>query len=425
MKEFLTLVYKDFLILIRDKWGLGLLFAMPMTLVLIMTAMQDTTFRSLHESGISLVLLNNDLDSLGNAIEKEICNSNYFDCNTRIDGRKPTVSEIRESVAGGKFQIGIIIPENTTGRIRDRVRTTMENLFSGNNINPADTDSIYITLFIDPAIRSSLRTSLQGKIREYASKIETRIFLNELTVEINRQTIISVANLNLLQPQTVTYREEYVAFGNRNVIPNSVQHNIPSWTLFAMFFIVIPFAGAMIKEREDGTLGRLLTMPVSYTTIMLSRVSVYLVVCFLQFVLIMLMGIYLFPLLNLPSLNIDGKILSLSVMAIFGSLAAVSYGIAIGAIAQTHQQASIFGSVSIMILAALGGIWVPVFIMPPFLKSLSIISPLNWALNSFYDILIRNAPLSDVLHYGVRLVLFSVVALLTAIYFHRIRKELT
>jgi ABC-2 type transport system permease protein len=425
MKNILTLVYKDFLILIRDKWGLGLLFAMPMALVLIMTAMQDTTFRSLHESGISLVLLNNDLDSLGNAIEKEICNSNYFECNTRIDGRKPTVSEIREAVAAGKFQIGIIIPENTTGRIREHVRTTMENLFSGNNTNPADTDSIYITLFIDPAIRSSLRTSLQGKIREYASKIETRIFLNELTVEINRQTIISVANLNLLQPQTVTCREEYVAFGNSTVIPNSVQHNIPSWTLFAMFFIVIPFAGAMIKEREDGTLGRLLTMPVSYTTIMLSRVSVYLLVCFLQFALIMLMGIYLFPLLNLPSLNIEGKILNLSVMAVFGSLAAVSYGIAIGAIAQTHQQASIFGSVSVMILAALGGIWVPVFIMPPFLKSLSIISPLNWALNSFYDILIRNASLQDVLHYGVRLVLFSVVALLIAIYFNRIRKELT
>ncbi|NMC38063.1 MAG: ABC transporter permease [Bacteroidales bacterium] len=425
MKKILTLVYKDFLILIRDKWGLGLLFAMPMALVLIMTAMQDTTFRSIHESGISMVLLNNDLDSLGNAVEKEVCKSDFFDCNTTINGRKPAESEIREAVAAGKFQIGIIIPENTTGRIRERVKTSMQNLFSGGGINPANTDSIYISLYIDPAIRSSLRTSLQGKIREYASKIETRIFLNELTVEINKQMIISVANLNLLQPQTVTCREEYVAFGNRTAIPNSVQHNIPSWTLFAMFFIVIPFAGAMIKEREDGNLGRLLTMPVSYSSIMLSRVLVYLLVCYLQFILIMLMGIYLFPLLNLPSLNIEGKILSLSLMAVFASLAAVSYGIAIGTIAQTHQQAAIFGSVSVMILAALGGIWVPVFIMPPFLKSLSIISPMNWALNSFYDILVRNASLSDVLHYGIRLVLFSAVGLLTAIYFNRIRKELT
>jgi ABC-2 type transport system permease protein len=166
-------------------------------------------------------------------------------------------------------------------------------------------------------------------------------------------------------------------------------------------------------------------MPASYGTIMISRVMIYLVVCFLQFALILLMGINLFPLVNLPALNVDGKIVDLSVMAIAASLAAISYGIAVGTMAQTHQQAAIFGSISIMILAALGGIWVPVFIMPPFLKSLSIISPMNWALNSFYDILIRNARLADVLHYGVRLILFSFVCLLAALYYNRIRKELT
>lgn len=425
MKSIRTLLYKDFLILIRDKWGLGLLFAMPMALVLIMTAMQDTTFRSLYETGINLVLLNNDLDSLGNAVEKEISGSGVFNCNTTINDHRPIESEIREAVAAGRYQIGIIIPANTTSRIRERVKTSMENIFSGSAGNPGKTDSIYITLLLDPAIRSSLRTYIQSKISEYASKIETRFFLNELTLEINRQMIVSVANLNLLQPQTVTCREELVAFGNRIAIPNTAQHNVPSWTLFAMFFIVIPFAGAMIKEREDGNLERLLAMPASYGSIMISRVLVYLVVCFLQFVLIMAMGVYLFPLLKLPSLVIAGKIPDLAAMAVFASLAAVSYGIAIGTMARTHQQAAIFGSVSVMILAALGGIWVPVFIMPPFLKSLSIISPMNWALNGFYDILVRNASLSGVIHYGFRLVLFSLAAILAALYFNRIRKELT
>ncbi len=425
MKKILSLLYKDFLILIRDKWGLGLLFAMPMALVLIMTAMQDTTFRSLYETGINLVLLNNDPDSLGYAVEKEISGSGVFNCNTTINGRKPTEPEIREAVAAGRFQIGIIIPDNTTPKIRERVKASMENIFSGNTGNSEKTDSIYITLYMDPAIRSSLRTYIRSKISEYASKIETRFFLNELTLEINRQMIVSVANLNLLQPQTVTCREEMVAFGNRTAIPNTAQHNVPSWTLFAMFFIVIPFAGAMIKEREDGNLGRLLSMPVSYATIMISRVLVYLLVCFLQFVLIMLMGIYLFPLLKLPSLVIAGKIPDLAAMAVFASLAAVSYGIAIGTMAHTHQQAAVFGSVSVMILAALGGIWVPVFIMPPFLKSLSVISPMNWALNGFYDILVRNASLGGVIHYGIGLLLFSLAALLAAIYFNRIRKKLS
>ena len=50
---------------------------------------------------------------------------------------------------------------------------------------------------------------------------------------------------------------------------------------------------------------------------------------------------------------------------------------------------------------------------------------MNWALNGFYDILVRNASLSGVIHYGVRLVLFSLAAILAALYFNRIRKGLT
>src|SRR3990172_7074063 len=103
--------------------------------------------------------------------------------------------------------------------------------------------------------------------------------------------VVPIKNLNIIKEETVFYREEYVARGNKTVIPNSVQHNVPAWTLFAMFFIVIPFASSMIKEREDGSLSRLLTMPCSYGTIMVSKILVYLVVCFLQFVLIMLMGV--------------------------------------------------------------------------------------------------------------------------------------
>jgi ABC-2 type transport system permease protein len=235
--------------------------------------------------------------------------------------------------------------------------------------------------------------------------------------------MMPITNLNLLKQETVYYKEEYVARGNKTVIPNSVQHNVPAWTLFAMFFIVIPFASAMIKEREDGSLDRLLTMPCSYASIMVSKMLVYLVVCFLQFVLILLMGVYLFPLVGLPSLVVVGRVLSLSVMAVAAALAAIGYGIAVGTIARTHQQAAIFASISVVILAAVGGIWVPVFIMPPLLREISTVSPLNWGLNGFYDILVRNAGLADVIHYGIWMLFFSLGCLLIALYYHRWRKE--
>jgi ABC-2 type transport system permease protein len=317
----------------------------------------------------------------------------------------------------------MVIPANATRQIRDRVRQNTDNLFSGDTTIQPEQDSVFIMLYIDPATKNSLRSTLQGSIREYATRVESRIVLNELTREINNRLMMPVANLNKMKQETVFYREEYVARGNRTVIPNSVQHNVPAWTLFAMFFIVIPFASAMIKEREDGSLSRLLTMPCSYGTIMVSKILVYLVVCFLQFVLIMLMGVALFPLLGLPALEVTGHLPGLSVMAVAAALAAIGYGISIGTIARTHQQAAIFASISVVILAAIGGIWVPVFIMPPVFRSISVLSPLNWGLNGFYDILVRNAGLADVIQYGIWLLLFSLACLLIALYFHRLRRE--
>lgn len=420
-----NLVYKDFLVIIRDRGGLAMLFLMPMALVLIMTSLQDNTFKAINESGINLILLNNDSDSLGAAIENEIIRSNFFRVHRDINGEKPTEQSIKEAVASGRYQIGIVIPYQATRRIRVQVKQNVMGIFSGDTTKaPLERDSIQIMLFMDPATKNSLRSTLQGSIREYAARVESRIVLNELTQEINSRLMMPLPNLNLVKQEAVFYREEYVARGNKTVVPNSVQHNVPAWTLFAMFFIVIPFASAMIKEREDGSLARLLTMPATYAGIMVSKILVYLVVCFLQFVLILLMGVYLFPLLGLPSLVVQGRILSLSVMAVAAALAAIGYGISVGTIARTHQQAAIFASISVVILAAVGGIWVPVFIMPPLLRLISVASPMNWGLNGFYDILVRNAGLADVIHYGIWMLLFSCGCLLVALYYQKLRKEL-
>jgi ABC-2 type transport system permease protein len=318
----------------------------------------------------------------------------------------------------------MVIPPNATRLIRENVKNNVNRIFSGDSASTTySSDSVTIMLYVDPATKNSLRSTLQGSIREYAASVESRIVLNELTREINSRMMMPIPNLNAIKQETVFYHEEYVARGNMTIIPNAVQHNVPAWTLFAMFFIVIPFASAMIKEREDGSLARLLTMPCSYASIMISKILVYLVVCFLQFALIMVMGVYLFPLIGLPALAIHGRLLSLSVMAVAAALAAIGYGISVGTIAKTHQQAAIFASISVVILAAIGGIWVPVFVMPPFLRELSVASPLNWGLNGFYDILVRNASLLQVIHYAAYLLIFATGCLLIALYYHKMRKE--
>jgi ABC-2 type transport system permease protein len=425
MRVILKLAYKDYLVITRDRGGLAMLFLMPLALVLIMTSLQDNTFKAINESGIKMVILNGDPDSLGTAIEREIIRSRFFSVDHEIGHQTPTEDVIRDVVATGKYQLGVVIPAGATQSIRNQVKKDMQRIFSGDSASVPVKDSVIIRLYVDPATKNSLRSTLQGSIREYTARVESHIILDELTREINRHMMIKVGDLNRMKKGTVFYKEEYAALDNKKVIPNSAQHNVPAWTLFAMFFIVIPFASSMIREREDGSLSRLLTMPCSYASVLFSKIVVYLVVCYLQFASIMMMGVYLFPLLGLPALSVSGKMISLSVMALAASLAAIGYGISVGTIARTHQQAAIFSSISVVILAAVGGIWVPVFIMPHFFRILSTASPLNWGLNGFYDILVRNAGLKDVVHYGIWMLMFSMGCLLVALYFHRIRKEFT
>lgn len=401
-----------------------MLFIMPLALVLIMTSLQNNTFKAINESGINLILLNNDPDSLGTAIEQELENSAFFSIHRQINGRIPSEDNVREAVASGKFQIGIVIPADATQLIRERVKEKVLRIFSDDTSPESVHDSIFIKLYIDPATKNSLRSTLQGSIREFSAKIESRIVFNELTREINKRMMVNLPDLNTIREEIVHYREEYVARNNRTIVPNAVQHNVPAWTLFAMFFIVIPFASAMIKEREDSSLARLLTMPCSYASILISKVIIYLIVCFLQFTLIMIMGVYVFPVIGLPALVIEGRFFALSVMALAASFAAVGYGVAVGTISRTHQQAAIFASISVVILAAIGGIWVPVFIMPSIMRELSVVSPMNWGLHGFYDILVRNAGLSQVVQYALYLLLFSAGCLLLALYYHKSKKDL-
>ncbi len=62
------------------------------------------------------------------------------------------------------------------------------------------------------------------------------------------------------------------------------------------------------------------------------------------------------------------------------AMAATGYGLLIAVYFRTPQQALSFGSISVVILAALGGVWVPVFAMPHVMQSISPYSPLNWGL---------------------------------------------
>lgn len=425
MRRLFSSIYKEFLVLIRDRAGLAILYIMPLVLILIMTIIQDATFRTVKEANISMILVNNDKDSLGEAISEGLYASEFFQIVEEIDGEKITTERAKELVAQGEYKIGIIIPERATEAIRGNVNAFINKSFKSFSIpgmkKRTKQSTIDITIFIDPATSHSFKNSVMSSLKEFTSKLEIEMFFKNFS-EAMAQMMPDQKPIKFEGFQTINYKEVYASQTNDDLLPNSVQHNVPAWTMFAMFFIVLPLAGNIIKERDDGSAFRLKTMPGSFVTIMFSKIVIYLTVAFTQFVLMLLIGVYIMPLIGLPQLEIGPHKIALAVMALASGLAATGYGVTLGTIATTHEQAATFGAVSIIIFAALGGIWVPVYVMPATMRIISQFSPLHWGLNGFYDIFLRGGNLMVVLSETIKLLVFFMAMLGIAIAYNKYNK---
>jgi len=77
----------------------------------------------------------------------------------------------------------------------------------------------------------------------------------------------------------ISFREINPQKNNVEIKPNTVQHNVPAWTLFAIFFIVVPLSVNIVNEKNQGTFVRLRTNPVSYSMVLGGKIIVYLFVC--------------------------------------------------------------------------------------------------------------------------------------------------
>lgn len=257
-----------------------------------------------------------------------------------------------------------------------------------------------------------------GTLREKAQKVQFEFIMKEITKQVNEISPVVVSPTNFSGEQFII-DAKFARKGKSEIAPNSVQHNVPAWSLFAIFFIVISLSGSIIKEREAGSFTRLLTMPCSYAEYLLSKSITYLMVALLQFALMLIIGVYLLPLFGLPSLELGHSYFALFFMGFSAAVSAIGYGVAIGNIARTHQQASVFGAVSVVLLAAIGGVWIPVFLMSPEMQIISKLSPLNWGMSGFYSLFLRDEGIMSILPESGAMLLFGAGCFFLALLYNR------
>ncbi len=391
-------IIKDLKILRRDRVGLFMMFFMPILLVVVITSVQNSTFELVNNNKISLVVYNKDQGQLGLQLIEGIRKIGLF--KLQVADSALNENDISSQMHSRDALVALVIPkgftsiiENKADEIASRALKDPDSVTVKNTVAAVVTDSL--KMFYHPVMQASFRQSVEGAFRSAVQVIQGETIVKKLYEAVNQKEVPEDLEKQILFGQ-LPISEIPVSRSGERTIPNASQHNVPAWTIFAMFFIVISLGGVMVREKNSGSFIRLKTLPASYLNALFSKQIVYLLVTFLQAVVVFTIGNKLFPFIGLPALHIPNDIAGLLIVTLVVGYCAVSYAICVGVYANTAEQSNGFGAISILILAALGGLMVPSFAMPANLQKILQVSPLHWALEAYYGLFLEGGKLRDI-----------------------------
>ncbi len=380
MTALLAIIKKELLLLSRDIHGLLLLFAMPMAFILIMSLALQEQFSNTSVKKIAAQLVNQAQNAEAERVIALLQQKSVFAWQSAHDKHTAFVLTLKQQ--NDVLQADILVEPDTNAQTEALFTASVQEAMARQH-----TETLLLKLKIQQA--------LQGD--------------TAATLTIDEDT---------LQKNSVSMRYNYQADQN-HARPSAVQQNVPAWLVFAMFFSVVPLSNTLISERQQGTLRRLRTLPISRALPVIGKLVPYFFINQIQVLLMLAVGVYAMPWFGAESLTLGNSLLSLVVMSIALSSAALGYGILIAALARTTDQATTLGGVGNILLAALGGIMVPRFVMPETMQRIADWSPMAWGLDGFLDIFLRNGSLRDVLPEAGSLLLFGCVTMALAIYLQK------
>jgi len=427
MLKVLASASKELLLLKRDRAGLILLFIMPALLVIVITMVQENVMELTGQKKTQMMFLDLDKGTFGSSLRQQLA-TGHIEI-VAWDEKQNKYKDIQMAVAGGDYQVGVIIPEGSSIKIEKEIVAFLNN----KKENKSSIAPIPVHVFFDTGIMPGLRSGVTAQIKMALEAValesmfahldrELNILLNTLNVPADFP-LFPLAGLSEFTTQSFFTMEGSPSNTGPIESPpySPVQQNVPAWALFGMFFTALPIAGAILQERKSGIWIRLASLPISYLTLITGKIFAYTCVCLCQFLLIGLIGSFLFPYIGLPPFTIAQKFFPVLVVVFFSSLAACGFGIFLGVVSRTYEQALTLGSTAVVLAAALGGVMVPVYAMPHEMQRLSAVSPLNWGLTAFHDVLVRGYSIFAVLDDLLRLSLFFILTILLAWNLVRIR----
>ncbi|MBN2774443.1 MAG: ABC transporter permease [Prolixibacteraceae bacterium] len=179
--------------------------------------------------------------------------------------------------------------------------------------------------------------------------------------------------------------------------------------IMMLLFSVAAMGASILEEKESGTLSRLLYSPLKTNDILFGKMFSSFIIGIFQLIVMFIFAWLAFGLdifINIPAILI---------LIVCIAYAISGFGIFLASISKTRQQAQGLSTLVILIMSAIGGSMIPIFIMPSIMKKIAVISVNYWGIQGFYDIFWRKLPLINILPKAAVLIFIGTLLIIISI----------
>lgn len=389
----LSVARKEIQLMLKERGSLAIFLLMPLLLGSVMGGINYAAWGREAEASILLhvSLANLDADG-GYAIEVVKAIQSIDELEVKV---YDTAAAAEEQVAKGEAAAAIVIPTGFSQDIYTYTPTEIEVILDpGQQEGAAIVNGIMNQVVAEVTVWGEVQYGIRavldqsGLLAEASPEQQGAIAAQSLgaimTVlnEMRSTPVISVETENLEKVKIEGGFESFMAV------------LFPGVTVMFIFFGTSWLAPALLKERKEGTLRRLLTAPIPRGAIIAGKMIAFMLLACLQVVV-------LFGVANLGfQMPLGRSPLALVVLTLIVSFVSTALGMMVAALSKSAKQADSLGMLLGFVLAGLGGC---LGARLPFARSggllgiLSSLTPHGHALEAYYRLLAENGTFVDVL----------------------------
>jgi drug efflux transport system permease protein len=340
-RGFTAILYKEFLVVLRDPFTLFFMMFPPLVEMIAFGYALDTDVKHM-----ATIVLDEDRTVESRQLIDQFVNTQTF----RVVGEAQSITELADLIRRGKAYVGIQIPPGFTRDLHAGRSAKLQVLIDGSNSTIAS---------------SALNTALNVGFRNGMLAMAERFGLRELPVEVRPQILY---NPEMRSPNFF--------------LPGVIGIVLQIATTFAT-------AMSLVRERERGTLEQLMVSPLSRWGLMLGKLVPYLVIGMLMAAVLFIIMRWVFQ------VPIAGDVGALMVGTLFYVFCLLSLGLLISTRAQNQMQALQMSMMFILPSVFFSGFIFPRETMPQIFYALSTVIPATYYIELERALILRGANLGD------------------------------